>query len=65
MSSGHDDTSSSDSHKFFKFDIVGGKVTAAFELEDGVWKSRNGGARHSADPGDLQRLGSEFTCFLE
>ncbi|MDO9310125.1 MAG: hypothetical protein Q7T85_00360 [Nitrosomonas sp.] len=41
MSSGHDDSSSSDSHKSFKFDIVGGKVTAAFELKDGVWKSKS------------------------
>ena len=41
MSSGHDDSSSSDSHKSFKFDIVGGKVTAAFELDDGVWKSKS------------------------
>ncbi len=41
MSSGHDDSSSSDSHKSFKFNIVGGKVTAAFELDDGVWKSKS------------------------
>jgi len=42
MSSGHDDSSSSDSHKSFKFDIVSGKVTAVFELDDdGVWKSKS------------------------
>lgn len=41
MSAGHDDSSSSDSHKSFKFDIVGGKVTAVSELKDGVWQSKS------------------------
>lgn len=41
MSSGHDDSSGSDSHKSFKFDIVGGKVTAVSELKDGVWQSKS------------------------
>lgn len=41
MSSGHDDSSSSDSHKSFKFDIVGGKVTGVSELKDGVWQSKS------------------------
>lgn len=41
MSSGHDDSSSTDNHKSFKFDIVSGKVTAAFELDDGVWEPKS------------------------
>jgi len=41
MSSGHDDSSSSENHKTFKFDIASDKVTAVFELDDGVWKSKS------------------------
>lgn len=45
MSSGSDDfdddSSSGHSHKVFKFDIVDGKVTAVFELEDGVLKPKS------------------------
>ena len=44
MSSGHDgrdDDSSGHEHKAFKFTIVDSKVTAAFELDDGVWESKS------------------------
>lgn len=46
MSSGSDDfddddSSSGHSHKVFKFDIVDGKVTAVFELKDGVLKPKS------------------------
>ena len=45
MSSGsddfNDDSSSGSGHKTFKFDIVDGKVTAVYELKDGVLKPKS------------------------
>lgn len=41
MNSGHDDSSRSENHQSFKFDIASGKITAVFELDDGVWKSKS------------------------
>ncbi|MBS0423313.1 MAG: hypothetical protein JSR71_02560 [Proteobacteria bacterium] len=50
MSSGHDDShddSSAHEHKAFKFTITGGKVTAVFEMEDGVLKPKSIDDDHS------------------